>query len=58
MTLLGEPRTQNGHRIQMRMVFLEVKPDSLRWEWQRQVDQTGPWTPMLVIDYRRRTRSG
>jgi hypothetical protein len=52
MTLYGEPVTRGGKTVRMRMVFLDVKPDSLRWEWQRQ-EGTG-WKPMMVIDYRRR----
>ncbi|MBK9036837.1 MAG: DUF1579 family protein [Myxococcales bacterium] len=53
MTLYGEPRDQGGHRVQMRMVFLDVTADALRWEWQRSVDD-GAWDPQLVIEYRRR----
>ena len=53
MTLYGEPVTRDGKTIRMRMVFLDVKKDSLRWEWQRQIDEK-TWKPMIVIDYKRR----
>lgn len=53
MTLVGEPRTQDGKRILMRMVFFEVTATSLRWEWQRQLDG-GAWEPQMIIAYRRR----
>lgn len=53
MTLYGEPRDKDGHRVQMRMVFLDVTADALRWEWQRSVDD-GAWAPQMVIEYRRR----
>jgi len=53
MTLVGEPRHKNGRTLRMRMVFLDVKPDSLRWEWQRDTGHSR-WRPMMVIEYRRR----
>jgi hypothetical protein len=53
MTLYGEPFTRNGKNIRMRMVFLDVTKDRLRWEWQRQTDG-GAWQPMMVIDYQRK----
>jgi uncharacterized protein DUF1579 len=54
MALYGEPRTDKaGKPFQMRMIWLDVKPDSLRWEWQRSTDKK-TWTPMMIIEYRRR----
>lgn len=53
MTLVGEAREQRGKRVLMRMVFLDVTATSLRWEWQRQLDD-GPWEPQMIILYRRR----
>lgn len=53
MTLVGEPRDQDGKHIVMRMVFLDVTATALHWEWQRQVDG-GAWAPVMMIDYRRR----
>jgi uncharacterized protein DUF1579 len=55
MALYGEPRTgQDGKAFQMRMVFLDVTPDALRWEWQRSYDEWKTRTVMMAIDYRRR----
>lgn len=53
MTLYGEPREVKGERVQMRMVWLDVTPTSMRWEWQRRAGE-GAWVPMLVVEYRRR----
>ena len=38
MTLYGEPREAGGKKFQMRMVFRDITPSSLRWEWQRSED--------------------
>jgi hypothetical protein len=55
MTLYGEPRTtQDGKSFQMRMVFLDVTPRSLRWEWQRSEDSWQTSVVMMRIDYVRR----
>ncbi len=54
MTLYGEPRTRNGTAFQMRMVFLDVTPRSLHWEWQRSEDGWKTAKPMMKIDYVRR----
>lgn len=53
MTLYGEPREHEGKTIQMRMVFLDVQPTSLRWEWQRTDDAWQTSATMMKIDYRR-----
>ena len=53
MTLYGEPLARDGKRVQMRMIFLDVSRDAMRWEWQRSVEG-GPWTAMMRIAYRRR----
>jgi hypothetical protein len=54
MTLYGEPFERNGQTVRMRMVFLDVTADALRWEWQSSSDDGASWKPMIVIDYRRR----
>jgi hypothetical protein len=54
MTLFGEPRESEGKTVQMRMVFLDVTPRSLRWEWQRTEDGWKTSVAMIRIDYRRR----
>ena len=37
----------------MRMVFLDVTPGSLRWEWQRSEDGWKTSIVMIRIDYTR-----
>jgi hypothetical protein len=55
MTLYGEPRpTPDGKQLQMRMVFLDVTPRWLRWEWQRSEDGWQTSVVMMRIDYVRR----
>jgi uncharacterized protein DUF1579 len=55
MALYGEPRTgKDGKPFQMRMVWLDVEANALRWEWQRSADGGKSWRPMMIIDYRRR----
>ena len=51
MILLGEPQ-KNG---QMRMVFSEIERDSLRWSWERSTRGGKTWTPVMTIEYRRRS---
>ncbi len=52
MTLYGEPVTRNGGVVEMRMTFLDVTADALRWEWQRKAAD-GTWAPQMIIEYRR-----
>ena len=49
-------RTVTGARgtATQRMVWLDVRPDAFRWEWQRTVDGGTTWTVDWAIDYRRR----
>jgi hypothetical protein len=54
MTLDGEPFAKDGKTIQMRMVFLDVTADALRWEWQRSTDGGATWVPRMIIEYTRR----
>lgn len=53
MALYGEPREAGGVKFQMRMVFRNITPSSLRWEWQRSEDGWATSAPMITIDYRR-----
>jgi hypothetical protein len=55
MALYGESRTlPDGTAVQMRMTWLDVRPESLRWEWQRSTDGGKSWLAMMVIRYTRR----
>ena len=44
--------TRNGRTSHQRMVFSEVKPDSLRWSWQLSPDGKA-WNTAWDIEYRR-----
>jgi len=44
----------DGAPVVQRMVWLDVTPDSLRWQWQRSGDGGRSWTLVWEIDYRRR----
>ncbi|HUJ25830.1 MAG TPA: hypothetical protein VLW85_07425 [Myxococcales bacterium] len=50
MVLVGEPQPDKL----MRMVYQDIARDSLKWTWERSEDQGKTWTPMMIIDYRRR----
>jgi hypothetical protein len=55
MTLYGEPFEKAGKRVEMRMVFRDVTPDAMTWEWQKKND-AGGWDAQMVIEYRRHAR--
>lgn len=40
--------------VTQRMVWLDVTPASLRWDWQRSNDGGGTWETTCSIAYRRR----
>ena len=44
---------KDGRRIRQRMVFRDVKADSLRWDWQRSDDDGATWKTTWEIAYRR-----
>ena len=44
---------QNGKKVRTRMVWDDVKSDSLRWTWQRSDDDGATWKPLWEIEYRR-----
>jgi hypothetical protein len=45
---------EDGVNVTQRMVWLDVTPSSLRWEWQRSIDGGDSWETTWAIDYRRR----
>ena len=45
--------TRNGQRVMQRMVFDEVKPDSLHWRWERSLDGGATWSTQWDIRYER-----
>jgi hypothetical protein len=44
---------RDGKRFAQRMVFDDVKPESLRWLWQRSDDAGRTWKTLWEIAYRR-----
>ena len=48
--------TADGQHALQRMVWLDVRDDGFRWEWQRSADQGVTWQVMWPLTYRRVTR--
>jgi Protein of unknown function (DUF1579) len=44
---------KDGRKVRQRMVFRDVKADSLKWLWQRSDDGGKRWTTTWEIDYKR-----
>jgi hypothetical protein len=45
---------EDGVSVTQRMVWLDVTPASLRWEWQRSTEGDDSWETTWSIAYRRR----
>jgi hypothetical protein len=52
MAFVRETERQ-GKRFKQRMIFQDVKKDSLTWRWQRSDDGGATWTTQWEIAYRR-----
>ena len=51
---IGFQRSISGdHGVLQRMVWLDVREDSLRWEWQRSTDHGENWQVAWALTYRR-----
>ena len=48
----------DDHSLLQRMVWLDVRDDSFRWEWQRSTDHGVSWQVSWPLAYRRVTRPG
>jgi hypothetical protein len=48
-----EAATRDGRKFVQRMIFLDVKPESLTWLWQRSDDGGKSWKTMWEIKYER-----
>ncbi len=53
MELRTEPFEYEGVTRVNRMVFKDIEPDSLRWEWQTSTDSGESWSDVWTIDYQR-----
>ena len=49
----GREAGPEGKRFRQRMVWEDVKADSMRWLWQRSDDQGATWKTTWEIEYRR-----
>ena len=43
----------DDHNVLQRMVWLDVRADSLRWEWQRSTDEGASWLVSWALTYER-----
>jgi len=55
MTLSREAVNPQGKKIMQRMVFSEIKKDSIRWDWESSVDDGKTWTSNWQLNYKRKT---
>lgn len=51
--ILSRTTEQEGKVLMQRMVFHDIKSDSLIWDWQRSGDQGKTWENLWTINYRR-----
>ena len=51
--ILSRTVTRDGKELRQRMIFHDIRPDSLIWDWQRSTDQGKTWENMWTINYRR-----
>ena len=51
--VLQREAERGGRRFLQRMVFQDIRPDALKWLWQRSADGGASWTTQWEIDYRR-----
>lgn len=47
----------NGRSFLQRMVWYDITPDRLEWNWERSLDDGQTWQVMWAIHYARSTRS-
>lgn len=53
MVLSTEPRERDGRVVINRMVFRDITPVSLKWDWQGSRDGGETWNDLWNIDYSR-----
>lgn len=51
------PAERNGKVVINRMVFSDIRPDSLEWTWQSSTDQGETWRDLWNISYHRQDAS-
>jgi len=53
--VLQRRTTREGREILQRMVWRDIKPDALEWDWEASTDGGATWTSNWQIHYRRKT---
>lgn len=51
--VLQREATVDGGRVLQRMVWFDISEDSLRWNWERSVDDGATWEVLWAITYSR-----
>jgi hypothetical protein len=57
MELRAQEIERDGSRTVQRMIFSDIEPDSLSWDWQDSLDGGQTWKSVWSITYRRRRQS-
>jgi hypothetical protein len=52
--VLSRKAVVNGQTVMQRMVFHDIKPDSLIWDWESSRDEGKSWRLMWQLNYRRK----
>ena len=51
--ILSRDAEREGRRFRQRMIFTDIKAQSLKWLWQRSDDDGASWKTLWEIDYKR-----
>lgn len=51
--VLQREATVDGSKVLQRMVWFDITPDALRWNWERSVDDGATWEVLWAITYTR-----
>jgi hypothetical protein len=54
MILVREADDGSGRKLLQRMVWKNIRPDSLDWSWERSEDEGKTWRVLWLIHYQRR----
>jgi hypothetical protein len=52
--VLARTAVEEGEHVRQRMVWYNIVPDSLDWDWQRSEDAGASWQSLWTIHYRRK----
>lgn len=54
--VLEREATREEATFSQRMLWTDIRPDSLEWRWQRSTDAGETWETVWAVSYRRATR--